>query len=83
MVSVIVPVNGVEMSMVNPWNTVHKRSVTVYSDRIVFGDGYERTSNYTTGVAGVATFIALESPVTDGWNKSNGMCVPYKIYGFM
>jgi len=83
LVSVIVPVNGVEMSMVNPWNTVHKRSVTVYSDRIVFGDGYERTSNYTTGVAGVATFIALESPVTDGWNKSNGMCVPYKIYGFM
>lgn len=83
LVSVIVPVNGVEMSMVNPWNTVHKRSVTVYSDRIVFDDGYERTSNYTTGVAGVATFFSLESPTADGWNKNDGMCVPYKIYGFM
>ena len=82
-VSMIVPVNGVEMSMVYPWNTVHKRSVTVYSDRIVFGQGYERTSTYTTGVAGVATYFSLQSPTGDGWNTSDGMCVPYKIYGFM
>lgn len=82
-VSMIVPVNGVEMSMVYPWNTVHKRSVTVYSDRIVFGKGYERTSTYTTGVAGVATYFSLQSPTGDGWNTSDGMCVPYKIYGFM
>lgn len=83
LVSMIVPVNGVEMSMVYPWNTVHKRSVTVYTDRIVFGEGYERTSDYTTGVLGTATFFSLQSPSTDGWSKSNGMCVPYKIYGFM
>ena len=83
LVSMIVPVNGVEMSMVYPWNTVHKRSVTVYTDRIVFGDGYERTSDYTTGVLGTATFFSLQSPSSDGWSKSNGMCVPYKIYGFM
>lgn len=81
--SLIVPVNGVEMSMVYPWNTVHKRSVTVYADRIVFGQGYERTSTYTTGVAGVATYFSLQSPTGDGWNTSDGMCVPYKIYGFM
>lgn len=81
--SLIVPVNGVEMSMVYPWNTVHKRSVTVYSDSIVFGQGYERTSTYTTGVAGVATYFSLQSPTGDGWNASDGMCVPYKIYGFM
>ena len=81
--SLIVPVNGIEMSMVYPWNTVHKRSVTVYSDRIVFGQGYERTSTYTTGVAGVATYFSLQSPTGDGWNTSDGMCVPYKIYGFM
>ena len=71
------------MSMVYPWNTVHKRSVTVYSDSIVFGQGYERTSTYTTGVAGVATYFSLQSPTGDGWNASDGMCVPYKIYGFM
>lgn len=83
LVSMIVPVNGVEMSMVYPWNTVHKRSVTVYTDRIVFGEGYERTSSYTTGVLGAATYFSLQSPTSDGWSKSNGMCVPYKIYGFM
>lgn len=83
LVSMIVPVNGVEMSMVYPWNTVHKRSVTVYTDRIVFGEGYERTSSYTTGVLGTATYFSLQSPTSDGWSKSNGMCVPYKIYGFM
>ena len=82
-VSMILPVNGVEMSMVYPWNTVHKRSVTVYTDRIVFGEGYERTSNYTTGVLGTATYFSLQSPTSDGWSISNGMFVPYKIYGFM
>ena len=83
LVSMIVPVNGVEMSMVYPWNTVHKRSVTVYADRIVFGDGYERTSTYTTGVLGTATYFSLQSPSGDGWDTNDGMCVPYKIYGFM
>lgn len=83
LVSLIVPVNGVEMSMVYPWNTVHKRTVTAYSDHIVFGEGYERTSNYTTGVLGTATFFSLQSPSTDGWSENDGMCVPYKIYGFM
>lgn len=83
LVSLIVPVNGVEMSMVYPWNTVHKRTVTAYSDRIEFGTGYERTSTYTTGISGYATFFGLESPTGDGWNQSDGMCVPYKIYGFM
>lgn len=83
LVSMIVPVNGVEMSMVYPWNTVHKRSVTVYTDRIVFGEGYERTSSYSTGVLGTATYFSLQSPTNDGWSTNNGMCVPYKIYGFM
>lgn len=84
LVSLIVPVNGVEMSMVYPWNTVHKRGVTVYSDRIVFDDAYERTSTYG-GMAVVGTFwgFDLQTPGSDGWNKDNGMCVPYKIYGFM
>lgn len=83
LVSMIVPVNGVEMSMVYPWNTVHKRSVTVYTDRIVFGEGYERTSSYSTGVLGTATYFSLQTPTNDGWSTNNGMCVPYKIYGFM
>lgn len=83
LVSMIVPVNGVEMSMVYPWNTVHKRSVTVYDDRIVFGSGYERTSSYSgTTVLGIWSFN-LQNPGGDGWSEDAGMCVPYKIYGFM
>lgn len=83
LVSMIVPVNGVEMSMVYPWNTVHKRSVTVYDDRIVFGSGYERTSSYTgTTIVGIWSFN-LQNPGGDGWSEDAGMCVPYKIYGFM
>lgn len=83
LVSMIVPVNGVEMSMVYPWNTVHKRSVTVYDDRIVFGSGYERTSSYSgTTVLGIWSFN-LQNPGGDGWSEDSGMCVPYKIYGFM
>ena len=83
LVSLIVPINGVEMSMVYPWNTVHRRSITAYSDRIVFGKGYERTSSYSgTTVLGL-WFFNLQNPGGDGWSENAGMCVPYKIYGFM
>ena len=83
LVSLIVPVSGIEMSMVYPWNTVHKRTVVAYPDRIVFGKGYERTSSYS-GLAplGAWTFN-LQNPGGDGWSEDAGMCVPYKIYGFM
>lgn len=87
-VSMIVPVNGVEMSMVYPWNTVHKRSVTVYSNKIVFGTGYERTSGYvivSSGVTSVAVTgqFSLQSPGSDGWDEDNTKCVPYRVYGFI
>ena len=85
--SMIVPVNGIEMSMIYPWNTVHKRSIAAYSDKIVFGTGYERTSQYTPGGSSylgiVATTFALAEPTSDGWNTDDTKCVPYIIYGFM
>ena len=80
LVSLIVPVNGVEMSMVYPWNTVHRRSVTAYSDRIVFGTGYQRTSNYNLGIV---NYFDLETPFSDGWKEDNTKCIPYRVYGFM
>lgn len=80
LVSLIVPVNGVEMSMVYPWNTVHRRSITAYSDRIVFGTGYQRTSNYNLGIA---NYFDLETPFSDGWKEDNTKCIPYRVYGFM
>lgn len=80
LVSLIVPVNGVEMSMVYPWNTVHRRSITAYSDRIVFGTGYQRTSNYNLGIV---NYFDLETPFSDGWKEDNTKCIPYRVYGFM
>ena len=80
LVSMIVPVNGVEMSMVYPWNTVHKRSITAYTDKIVFGTGYQRTSRYSLGVV---NYFDLETPWSDDWKTDNTKCVPYKIYGFL
>lgn len=80
LVSMIVPVNGVEMSMVYPWNTVHKRSITAYTDKIVFGTGYQRTSRYNLGVV---NYFDLETPWSDDWKTDNTKCVPYKIYGFL
>lgn len=80
LVSLIVPVNGVEMSMVYPWNTVHRRSITAYSDRIVFGTGYQRTSNYNLSIV---NYFDLETPFSDGWKEDNTKCIPYRVYGFM
>lgn len=82
-VSVVLPVNGMTYSLVYPWNTVHRRDVTVKKSGIIFGSGQERTSNYTTGVAGVATFFSLESPSLDGWAGNNSVCIPIELYGFM
>ena len=82
-VSVVLPVNGKTYSMVYPWNTVHRRDVTVNTSGIIFGSGKERTSFYTTGVGAVATFIDLESPVKDGWVGNDSVCIPIELYGFM
>ena len=82
-VSVVLPVNGKTYSMVYPWNTVHRRDVTVKASGIIFGSGQERTSFYTTGIGPAATFINLESPVTDGWTGNDAVCMPIELYGFI
>lgn len=82
-VSVVLPVNGKTYSMVYPWNTVHRRDVTVKASGIIFGSGQERTSSYTTGVGTMATFFSLESPTVDGWTGNNSVCIPIELYGFM
>lgn len=82
-VSVVLPVNGKTYSLVYPWNTVHRRDVTVKTSGIMFGSGKERTSFYTTGIGTAATFINLESPVKDGWTGNDAVCMPIELYGFM
>lgn len=82
-VAVVLPVNGKTYSMVYPWNTVHRRDVTVKASGIIFGSGQERTSFYTTGIGTAATFINLESPVKDGWTGNDAVCMPIELYGFM
>lgn len=88
-VSLIVPVNGKEYSLVYPWNTVHRRTVIVTSTGIQFFDAYERTSNYVTGnnftpsITPVTFSINLQDPGADGWIKNNSLCVPHEVYGFL
>ncbi|MGN0706772.1 MAG: phage tail protein [Faecalibacterium sp.] len=78
--SMVIPVNGKTYSMVYPWNTVHRRNVTVYPNRIVFGSGYERTSNYNLGII---NSFDLETVWSDGWKTNSAVCIPREIYGFM
>lgn len=79
-ISMVVPVNGKTYSMVYPWNTPHRRNVTVYSDRIVFGTGYERTSNYNLGVI---NSFDLQTVWSDGWETNSNVCIPRELYEFM
>lgn len=79
----IVPVNGKTYSMMYAWNTVHRRDVTVWPDKIVFGAGYERTSKYIMITATASTFFSLQSPGTDGWEQNPSVCIPRQLFGFM
>jgi len=82
-ISMVVPVNGKTYSMVYPWNTPHRRNVTVYPNKIVFGDGYERLSKYGgTTVVGIWGFD-LQTPLTDGWAINSVVCIPRELYEFM
>ena len=78
--SMVIPVNGKPYSMVYPWNTVHRRTVEVHPDRIVFGKGYERTSTYSQGVVGS---FSLQTPLSDGWSTNSAVCIPRELYEFM
>ena len=78
--TVILPVNGQTYSYAYPWNTVHWRTVTVSTTGITFSDGYERTSNYNTGLL---TSFDLEKPFGDGQQTNNSVCRPRELYGFM
>lgn len=78
--SMVIPVNGKPYSMVYPWNTVHRRTVEVHPDRIVFGKGYERTSTYSQGVVGS---FSLQTPLSDGWSSNSAVCIPRELYEFM
>ena len=81
--SMVIPVNGKTYSIVYPWNTMHRRDVTVYKDKIVFGDGYERTSSYGGAtVVGVWGF-ELQTPGSDGWSRNDAVCIPRELYEFM
>lgn len=81
-VSTIVPINGQTYTMAYPWNTPHFRNVTVYQDRIVFGPGKERTSNYSGAAAPFWSFD-LQDPGLDGWKTNSNVCVPQELFGFL
>ena len=82
-ISNVIPVNGRPYTLMYPWNTVHCRDITVYQDRIKFGAGKERTSQYITPLIAAGVTFALQDPSLDGWNTNNSVCVPQELFGFL
>ncbi len=82
-ISNVIPVNGRPYTLMYPWNTVHCRDITVYQDRIKFGAGKERTSQYITPLIAAGVTFALQDPSFDGWNTNNSVCVPQELFGFL
>ena len=81
--SMVVPVNGKTYSMVYPWNTPHRRDITVSGNGIRFGSGKERTSWYGGTQLFGAWGFSLQTPGGDGWSDNDSVCVPRQIFGFM
>lgn len=93
--SVILPVNGQIMTMTFPWDTMHRRDVAVFSDRIRFYKGYRRKLIYRMIAYGEGYIDLAFGPdyemdssdvttqVTDEWVEAPQVCVPSHLYAFM
>lgn len=93
--SIILPANGQIMTMTFPWDTMHRRDVAVFSDRIRFYKGYRRKLIYRMIAYGEGYIDLAFGPdyemdssdvttqVTDEWVEAPQVCVPSHLYAFM
>nr|DAT82600.1 MAG TPA: protein of unknown function (DUF5047) [Caudoviricetes sp.] len=79
--SIIVPLNGLKLTMTTSWNTLCIRSVVVANGSLAFGPGYHRVVNYS--ISDKSNVLDLSKPSRTAWKVDSQVCVPYKIYGFM
>ena len=76
----VLPVNGVQTTLLYGYNTITRRSVKADGTGLVFGGGYRRKQRYTQGVVGS---FELADPLSSGWQADDICCVPCYIYGFI
>lgn len=88
--SIILPVNGEAMAIIFPWDTMHRRNVAVFKDKIRFWDGYMRYVQFDIDTNGTDAFFrpqcdkytTLQSG-EDNWEYKSNVCVPLQLYAFM
>lgn len=87
--SIVLPVNGATMAITFPWDTMHRRDVAVFTDKIRFYDGYMRYQEFEITDNGTTAFFRPQCDnrqtilSEDGWEYKSNVCVPLQLYGFM
>ena len=92
--NVILPTDGSSMSITFPWDTLHRRQVACYKDKIRFWAGYRRIEeyyfNFVSGspesIYGYMTYGEDNKSFyrSDSyWTEDDDVCVPVQLYGFM
>lgn len=87
--SVVLPVNGATMAITFPWDTMHRRDVAVFKDKIRFWDGYMRYQEFEIDCNGSTVWFRPQCDKkgtelrSDSWTYTSNVCVPLQLYGFM
>ena len=75
-----------------PWNTLHRRNIAVYKDKIRIWDGYRRDVRYYTQEGSEKQqWLNLNGTdksyqwyiATDDWELDETVCIPVKLYAFL
>ena len=75
-----------------PWNTLHRRNIAVYKDKIRIYDGYKRDVRYYTQEGSEKQqWLNLNGTdksyqwyiATDDWELDETVCIPVKLYAFL
>ena len=91
---VIAPTNGQIITLTFPWNTLQRRDIQVFNNKIRIYDGYKRRVTYKIDVPGSGsgtwtTYLSMDESTnysyinTNEWVYAFDACIPRKILGFM
>ena len=90
--SMVIPVTGEPVTISFPWNTLHRRNIAVFKDKIRIYDGYKRDVRYYTQEGSQQQqWLNLNGTdktyqwyiATDDWELDETVCIPVKLYAFM
>lgn len=90
--SMVIPVTGEPVTISFPWNTLHRRNIAVFKDKIRIYDGYKRDVRYYTQEGSEKQqWLNLNGTdksyqwyiATDDWELDETVCIPVKLYAFL